>query len=445
MPDAHYRRHFDTGNQSPARQGVMSNDKRTVGEANRLAKMGLSDSNGVDIYTLKPIVTPSEEHVLPRSLGGRLAKIGLIDKRTNDRFGHDIDARLDEGLRAIRVITNALSADGIAPRALPAVPGDDGKKYKVEAGGIMIPHPEITTTKLATGGLLIQGSVPNDDVVRTMLRNYAKRSGKNIDELVRTFTESAKHRVEAPPVLTFGVSLWGDEEYRATAKIACNFFAYAAPSLFFEPTFNTIREFVVDGTRPQFPLVQAVEVEIGDVPGPLDHLVKVEVHPSGQVFGLVVYFGALAFVVSLGELPRCEHRSWSYRVDQLGGTYRLNDEADLRLPIPSFDDATAISYEDYLQVVVRQISRVLPVAHRIQQGLWLHRILEEPFRRFFEDVGEGEQTEEQRRALYGTLVMRVVEELAPQIARESQRRREALSATAQSDVGSTSASHVDDP
>lgn len=92
----------------------------------------------IDIFTLERIVTATEEHILPRCLGGRLAKVGLIDKTTNDETGHMIDAKLDEALRSIRVITGAMSSDGQPPRSLASVIGDDGKQYTVAVDSIFL-------------------------------------------------------------------------------------------------------------------------------------------------------------------------------------------------------------------------------------------------------------------------------------------------------------------
>ena len=230
------------------------------------------------------------EHILPRALGGRLYKVGLIDKRTNDEFGGGIDARLDEALRSIRVVIDARNTDGKPPRALTSVEGDDGKKYRVEAGGVMIPAPEITATKLPTGETLIQGTIPNVDVLRNMLRKHARRTGKDLDELVEVFTATATHRVTAPPALRFGIGLWDDGPYRATAKIACNLLAFAAPGLFHDSAFTGIREYILKGTRQSVHPVQAVNVLLTDGIGPLDHLVRIPLHPirrSGRIRSLV--------------------------------------------------------------------------------------------------------------------------------------------------------------
>ena len=96
-----------------------------------------SQQCAIDVFALQPIVTPTEEHILPRCLGGRLAKVGLIDKKTNDETGHTIDPELGEALRSIRIITDAKSSDGRPPRALTSIIGDDGKQYTVAAGGVM--------------------------------------------------------------------------------------------------------------------------------------------------------------------------------------------------------------------------------------------------------------------------------------------------------------------
>lgn len=63
----------------------------------------------VDAYTRTHILTESAEHVIPNFLGGPLVCRGILDKATNDTFGHGIDAALSDGLRPFIVLLDARS------------------------------------------------------------------------------------------------------------------------------------------------------------------------------------------------------------------------------------------------------------------------------------------------------------------------------------------------
>src|SRR4051812_6619585 len=71
-----------------------------------------------DIYKKQPITVDSSEHVLPDALGGKLQVRGVIDKTTNDWFGGGIDAALERGLRAFRLLLDARNSHGDPPAAL---------------------------------------------------------------------------------------------------------------------------------------------------------------------------------------------------------------------------------------------------------------------------------------------------------------------------------------
>ncbi|HEY0468947.1 MAG TPA: hypothetical protein VGC79_32365 [Polyangiaceae bacterium] len=373
----------------------------------------------LDIYTKRHISTISEEHVFPRSLGGRLSSTRLIDKSTNDRLGHSIDARLEEGLRAARVMVDARNTDGEPARALSAVAGSDGNTYTVAAGGVARIHPK--------GALQIEGKVAqlqavvNDEMeLRKMLRKHARRAGKDPDELVQQAMSLATTTTSALPPMNFSMSLWQDEPYRATAKIACNFFALVASETFLRPEFDDIRAFVLRGVLPSPEVVYAIEVDIGaDGLGLLDHLVKVEVTATGEVLALVVYFRHLAFLVRLGAIPSLPRLATSYRIDQLGATDRTNHLDDLAIKIPSLQTALERTPQEFVQLATAQMNMLVPSLHEIQRGLWLERIMAPIWQKFFDEVGDGEPTDEQRDALFGAITMEFVRELAPGLAREA--------------------------
>ena len=60
-----------------------------------------------DLYTLEAILSPSNEHVIPSFLGGKLQCRGTVDKTTNDRLGASIDSSLEKALRPFLTMLDA--------------------------------------------------------------------------------------------------------------------------------------------------------------------------------------------------------------------------------------------------------------------------------------------------------------------------------------------------
>jgi hypothetical protein len=382
-----------------------------------------------DIYTRKPIVTDSEEHILPQSLGGRLGMLGRLDKTTNDKFGLGIDAALDEALRTIRVPLDTRNTNGDSPRSLTGVEGADGKKYRVDPGGVIIARPHIRTTKLETGGFKIEGTVPHEGTIRDMFRKRAREKGQDLDALVASIMASATMNEQPSPALTFNLNLWRPEVYRATAKIAANLFAKYEPDLFLSTSFDQVRDFVFEGDSEGPSLVQPVDADIQGVgDGPLDHLVKVEALPSGQVLGLVVYFGFLAFTVHLGSVPSTL-RPRSYRVDQLSRRDRVDAPEDLLLPIASFEDAVAKDIEVVQDLALTQTERLLKVVMAYQERLWLERLIGKHNEKLKADLEDRTiATTEELSTFTGNLVEHLIKQLMPRIKSASDKRHAAARA-----------------
>lgn len=99
----------------------------------------------IDVYTRQPIAKPSEEHVVHNFLGGRLKSRTILDKSTNERFGQGIDAHLYRAWQPILVMLDARShrSGGSAPSRLRDVPGSDGNRYFLEAGGKITVAPRL--------------------------------------------------------------------------------------------------------------------------------------------------------------------------------------------------------------------------------------------------------------------------------------------------------------
>ena len=381
-----------------------------------------------DIYTGRPIRTDSKEHIIPNFLGGKLQPAGLIDKETNDRLGSGIDAALDRALQSVRVLIDARSQrkPGNPAPTMKAVKGVDGARYVVEAGGTTSVRPHLSFRE-EEGQLLITGSVPDRKTLRRCARRpveeFARKHGKDPEALMDAVLKMAKDNPKPPVPLSFPAELWTTDPYRATAKIACNLLAYHDKDLFLQDHFDPIRRFVFDGEQPPVPPVQAADVDpLDQGMGELDHLVVVEVRPTGEVVALVTYFGALSFVVSIGTVPGLEGFKRSYRVDQLGRADRLDDNYDLSLPVPDFMEAASRSYEEFHQLVQVQLHRLLPLVFKKQRDIQLDRAIEPILKAAAES---GVLSHEEKVGLAQELssaVMRVVE---PQIREAGRRRHEA--------------------
>jgi hypothetical protein len=338
-----------------------------------------------DIYTKQPIETDSEDHILPSFLGGRVRIRGRIDKGTRDLLARGIDARLDEALQCVRVPLDARSAVGEPP------------------------------------------NVPNEQVVRDMLRKHARGTDNDLDELVNEWMAAARKRLSVPPEPALKPLLWECDPYRATAKVVCNLFAEHDPEAFLLDEFDAIRNFVVAGVERDAFLVQIADAEATSHGlGPLDHLVRVGATASGEVVGLVVYFGVLAFVIRLGHATTISFRNRSYRVDQIGRSDRVDDPRDLAIAVPSFAEAAARSDDECRRQVRRQVERLVPILQTIQRKAWLKGLILPHWQRLLEQKGNrDEPTADELRRFSEQVAKDIVAQQLPPMPQVSERRREA--------------------
>jgi hypothetical protein len=386
----------------------------------------VNDAPGlIDIYTLRAIDQPSVEHILPRSLGGRLKAIGLIDKTTNDRFGSGIDAAIDRAFHSIRVILGAPSADGHLPRPLKGITAADGERFDVAPGGKVTPRTKVKVTPMDGDKIHLEATVPDVGSVRQMLRKHARRTERNLDEIVAALMEDATDRFEAMPELTFELPLDEPDLPRACAKVACNLFAHRDARLFLTSAFDPIRSYVHTGVTRMEPSVQPVLVDVTSAGlGPLDHLVRIDSTATGEATGMVVYFGLIAFVVRLGFLPpEVSPQVRSYRVDQLGSQDRVDHPDDLFIPIPSFVDANSEPAESFDTGMQAHVEKLVTTVMRIQRDRWFQGVVAphaEVLRRIEQ---ERTITEEDQRAFSKGVADDLMKELEPGIVEALERRR----------------------
>lgn len=378
-----------------------------------------------DIYTRLPIVEDSSEHVLLDALGGRLQVRGIIDRKTNSRFGEGIDAALEQGLRVIRVFLDAPNSRGEPPAALVGVRAEDGV-YDVASGGVVRPRPVVRNFDWKGRDLTLDVTVPDERALRDMLRKKARQRGVDLNQLIARLGPLAENRRAAMPQMEFSFGVWEAEAYRTTAKTACNLFAHRHADWFRDASFDDIRAFILNGTKPPLWPVQVADLDLGHSPlGRFDHLVKVGVS-EGAVRGLVVYFGHLAFIVHIGRAPSGLDVKRSYRVDQLSGQDRVDAPDDLAIVLPSFDEAAAKTYEEFAALAHQQGERLIREAHAHQETLWLRRILRPHWDQLAAQHPDGSTlTAEEARTFAAAVASDLTAELLPSIVRAAEARRHA--------------------
>jgi hypothetical protein len=382
-------------------------------------------SQNLDIYTLKPIRTKSEEHIIQAALGGRLTSGNILDGSTNSTFGHTIDADLEKSLRDFRLIMGVTSDQGRPPKD-SVVRGEDGRTYRIYPGGKLEVVPSGKIEKVDERTYRLEAQVGSESDLRQMLRKKAKESGHDLNELVKKAMALGGSRREPSPTLTFEMKGWGGNHFRAIAKCVCNLLAHNERELFLTRDFDPIRTFILEeaGQDNWEHFIYPISFNLPDSLGEVDHFVRVERLSSGEVLGVVVYFGVLAFLVRLGTTP-LTFASHSYRIDPLGKVQRTDEACDLSWPLPAW--ACDRTMQDHLDSVEEQLGKLIPTAMRVQRRLWLGSIME-PFLHKWaeaEEANGGLLDEAKRNEFIGPMISALIRELAPAIAADSARRREA--------------------
>lgn len=302
----------------------------------------------LDIYTSKPIVEESLEHILLNSLGGKWEVKSLIDRDTNTYLGLTIDKDLERVLAPIRVRLGALSGDGDLPRYLSNITLVDGSKVSVGPHGVprLTPSLRVILERDDTGTVVrvwFQGAVPDMETLRDLTKRTREKYGIPWEQLERAAQAQQTKTPAANITFTF------DEGFcRGILKMACNLFSTQNKDLFLTDGFDSARSLVLTGG----PSVHHVVPDIAYVPnsqiqmGPLDHLLAVRGHAqTGRVEGMVVLYGWLPFVVFLGYGVFPSDVRLTYRVDPLGRQCRTNHPDDLALMVPHFHNTVQLDRE----------------------------------------------------------------------------------------------------
>jgi len=342
-----------------------------------------------DIYTSKPIITDTEEHILLNALGGRRTCRGIIDVTTNSRFGKEIDNALADVMLPVRVLLALRDGDNKLPPPIKRVPGDDGVLYNLAPKGV----PSLSTTRVGVsypepGRVRIEGTVHS----LAELRRYLERTLAKHNIPFEHIAQQVQMSMAPAPPVTF--SLEFDERcYRAIAKMACNLLAMGRPALFSQNNFDPIRSFVSAGGSP-IPHV-ALSVETIDIDadgralGPLDHLLLVRGDAkSGRVEALAALYKHIQFIVHLGTMDLDRDIAFAYRLDQDGRGERRGDQdpRDLTLHIPSF----ARAQERQVAMGEEALNRAMTALFTTVSALQGERRLTEIVRTSWDEAFAGE-------------------------------------------------------
>lgn len=297
---------------------------------------------------------PTEEHILPASLGGSLTSRHVICKGCNDWTGRTLDKRLFDEFRFILAALSIQNARDPKP-AKPITFWVDGRNYRWDpASNTMTLHHEHLGPLESGGGVqrITVGLPLGHDVAKfqkTLEQRYRARN-------VAVEFEAADQVVE--PAAAIPVEMKLDVSYRrAVAKIALLYAAHRYGSeLMARPDYDPLRRFMLgEGTEQKF---VGVGVE-GHPPvltrvRPPQHLITTFGY-NGRLFAHVVLFGGLVHLVELG--PTGDHaRPHTCRLDpwehQISGVDEFN-------PLDRIDLGTL---EGHLQLTEKQPRKPLALA-----------------------------------------------------------------------------------
>ncbi len=360
----------------------------------------------LDIYTKQPIVTPSDEHILLNAFGGRWVSRDLIDKTTNDGFGHGIDAGIANAFMFVRVLADVKSGDGQPAPLLRGARSADGSAYNLRGGAIPeMAKPEVTVTESADGHTTLNYTVRSTKELRHLTSRIAKTAGLTWEQIEAT---AVSHESIAPPVSvpeSFGPNTW-----RCIAKMACNLMAAADRDLFLDEAFDDVRSYVLNGGNPwDFVAINTQPVDVTSGPGavgPLDHLLVVRSDVvTGLVLGFIALYGHFQVCVRLGALKTPKTLAASYRVDQVGCVDRTNGLADLDLTIPPFVPLRDCDQQHWYDAMEIAINRMTPVLEETMDRAAIAQMVSDSMRDAF--GGERKMTPEGLKDFRHRLMARV--------------------------------------
>lgn len=257
----------------------------------------------LDIYTKKEIETVSSEHILLNVLGGTLESKNLIDKKTNDKFGQDIDAAISNFFHPIRTILNLHNGDQKPPAVFrKVICKDDENTYNIKPGGeLELSAPSIRKLNIKENHIDIDITAKNEEEVLKIITNKIRKTKLdiNIDNLNLNF-----HKKLTPnPFVSFNTS-FEERHRRCIAKMVCNFFAMHNRELFLEESFDTIRIYILQGdiqNNSVMPIKNSIDTKI-EYRG-FSHIDNILGYTkiNHKIIGFCILYGSIQFTVNIGH------------------------------------------------------------------------------------------------------------------------------------------------
>ena len=278
----------------------------------------------------------SEEHILPRAIGGRRTVRGFLHGGCNHRSGHTWDAALEKQLRPLALHFGVKRQSGRTLRM--AITTTAGENFLLNAGGkLEMSRPEIKCKPIPNGET-IQVKAGSIAVARDVLEGIRRKYPKVDVELALAGAEV--QRTYAQGVVRIDLEFGGPVSGRSLVKSALAL-AHDA-GLPIDRCGDALAYLRKADAEACFGYHYADDLADGRPPATPLHCVAIDANPSsGLILGYVEYFGIHRAVLCLGR---------GYAGERLKAVYALDPRTGETLDVAvrlDFDAADVRSIYDY--------------------------------------------------------------------------------------------------
>ncbi|HEV2456553.1 MAG TPA: hypothetical protein VGY98_19990 [Verrucomicrobiae bacterium] len=297
----------------------------------------------VCIYSKKPFVKSSKEHILQNSLGARWSSGQIVCDRLQTEFGRTIDSALEKSISPIRNLLGTTGGRGGAGPTLRSVPVTSGETIDLLPGAqprLAKPIVEITSADDNTSKAKIQaGNLDQLNWALAMLREQFPNLKIDLEE-IKGVVQPTTRQLSGHAALK--MTLGGKDPFRAMLKSCFNLLGVNNANAALLTSCDKIRNFIMDGTGKIEDFVRWIP-EPGKlvVPkiGQADHFIGIMSIRNG-IEGIVQLFGEMRFAVRLSE----KYEGPQFRYGYLVNPFRDSEPPESREPkfgiscIPIFSD-----------------------------------------------------------------------------------------------------------
>lgn len=161
----------------------------------------------------------SEEHIIPRAIGGRLTVSGFICRSCNSRTGEKWDSPLAAQLNPLSLLLQIQRQGGDVPaQKFKTITGQEIKLH--HDGSMSLPIPQIHRT-IENGVDTIHVSASSQKVVRQAIRGIRRKEKLNIDLESLTGIMDRMETLDDP--ITMSLDFGGPDAGRSIVKTALSF------------------------------------------------------------------------------------------------------------------------------------------------------------------------------------------------------------------------------